>query len=317
VIERVLPSIVNVKVRGIRNTDFGIENIQGQGSGVIIDSDGIIVTNFHVVQDATRVDVVFDDGERVEGTVIGTNGGSPDDSSDLAVIKVPEDDLPAIKIGKSDSLRLGDDVIALGFPLGLGGPTVTSGILSGEARTISVPDDSEDGEKELKGLLQTDAAINPGNSGGPLIDSAGRLIGINTAAASAGAAENIGFALAIDDALPLIRRIIEEPPESRSWMGVIIATVDEEIAAELGLDPGLEGAVITDLVPGGPAEEAGLAPGDVIVGLAGEEITSQPDLTDVLADLDPGDTIAVEVVNDDGTRTVQLTLEQRPATFDD
>ncbi|MGH2807572.1 MAG: S1C family serine protease, partial [Actinomycetota bacterium] len=265
VIERVLPSVVNVKVRGIRATDFGTENVQGQGSGVVIDAEqGIIVTNFHVVQDATRVDVVFNDGDRVQGTVVGTS--AEDESTadtDLAVIKVEKDDLTAIKIGKSDSLRLGDDVIALGFPLGLGGPTVTSGILSGDARTIEVPDDdAPDGTKDLVGLLQTDAAINPGNSGGPLIDAAGRLVGINTAAASAGSAENIGFAISIDSALPVIRQIISEPPESRAWMGVIIATMDPSIAGELGLDPELEGAVITDILPDGPAESAGLAPGD-------------------------------------------------------
>jgi S1-C subfamily serine protease len=314
VIERVLPAVVNVKVRGIRATEFGTENVQGQGSGVVIDADqGIIVTNFHVVADATSVDVVFNDGDRVEGTVIGTEG----ETSDLAVIKVEKDDLTEIKIGKSSSLRLGDDVIALGFPLGLGGATVTSGILSGDARTIEVPDDSQqDGTKELEGLLQTDAAINPGNSGGALIDAAGRLIGINTAAASAGSAENIGFAISIDSALPVIREIIEEPPQSRAWLGVIIATLDPTIAGELGIDPELEGAVITDIIPDGPAEEAGLAPGDVITRLAGDAVTSQPSLTEALADLDPGDRIAVEVVNDDGTRTVQLTLAQRPATFD-
>ena len=312
VVEEVLPSVVNVRVRSFALNSVGGEDVRGQGSGVIIDRDGIILTNFHVVSDAVKVEVFFteDDRESVEGTVIGT---SPE--RDLAVIQVPEDDLTPIEVGKSSSLRLGDTAIALGFPLGLGGPTVTTGIISGEERTIEVPGDQ--GPQSLEGMLQTDAAINPGNSGGPLVDAAGRLIGINTAAASAGSAENIGFAISIDAALPVVREVLTEPQEERAWLGVIISrTFDENAAVQLGLDADVRGALVTDLVPGGPAEDAGIEPGDVITGIDGDEITSGDDLTETLTGLDPGDEVSVDVVNVDGDRTIELVLAERPITFE-
>lgn len=312
VVQRVLPSVVHVRVSGVRLSALGAENVKGQGSGVIIDSEGIIATNFHVVSGALKVRVSFTDDqhETVEGTVIGT---AP--KRDLAVIKVPVDGLTPIRFGTSSSLRLGDTAIAVGFPLGLGGPTVTTGIISGEARDITVPGD--DGQpKKLEGLLQTDAAINPGNSGGALVDGAGRLIGINTAAANAATAENIGFAISIDSALPVIEEIVSEPQQERAWLGVIIDTLDESLAAELGLDPDLKGALITDLVPGGPAEEAGLKAGDVITAVGDSTIASGEDLTDALADLAPGDKVSLEVVTADGAETVELALGLRPITFE-
>ena len=311
VVQRVLPSVVHVRVRGVRLSALGAENVRGQGSGVVIDSEGVIVTNFHVVSGALKVKVEFTDGEEVEGDVIGT---APD--HDLAVIKVPVDDLTAIRFGKSSSLRLGDTAIAVGFPLGLGGPTVTTGIISGEARDISVP--SDDGQpKKLEELLQTDAAINPGNSGGALVDGSGRLIGINTAAANAATAENIGFAISIDSALPVIERIVNEPVEERAWLGVIIETLDPNVALELGLDPNLRGALITDLVPGGPAEEGGVDAGDVVTRVGDTEIESGEDLTQALTGLVPGDEVTVEVVTSDGPETVELTLGLRPITFEE
>ncbi|MDQ3941453.1 MAG: trypsin-like peptidase domain-containing protein [Actinomycetota bacterium] len=309
VVEKVLPSVVNVRVRSFQ---FGSdENVQGQGSGVIIDSDGIILTNFHVVSGAVTVEVFFaeEDQDSVEGTVIGT-----DPERDLAVIQVPVDGLTEIEVGKSSSLRLGDTAIAVGFPLGLGGPSVTSGIISGRARTIDVP--RQDGEIEhLQGMLQTDAAINPGNSGGPLVDAQGRLVGINTAAASAGAAENIGFAISIDSALPVIREIMTEPAAKRAWLGVTIAPVDPAIAQLLGLDSDVRGALITDLVPEGPADSAGLEDGDVITAIGEEAVDSPEDVTEALVDLDPGDEVEVTFVNEDGADSVVVELAQRPLTF--
>lgn len=311
VVERVLPSVVHVRVSGVRLSALGAENVKGAGSGVVIDSEGVIVTNFHVVSGALKVTVEFTDGEKVEGTVIGT---APD--HDLAVIKVPVNGLTPIRFGRSSNLRLGDTAIAVGFPLGLGGPTVTTGVISGEARDIKVPGD--DGvPKELKELLQTDAAINPGNSGGALVDAAGRLIGINTAAANAATAENIGFAISIDSALPVIERIVNEPVEERAWLGVIIETLDPNVAVELGLDPDLRGALITDLVPGGPAEEEGLEAGDVITQVGDTDIETGEDLTEALTGLVPGDEVSVDVVTSDGPETVELTLGLRPITFEE
>ena len=301
VVAEALPSVVNVKVTSVNDVGLG----RGEGSGVVIDRSGVILTNFHVVSGAVNVDVVFnDDHGRMQGRVIG---GIPE--RDLAVIRVNADDLDPIEMGRSSNLRLGDDVIAIGFPLGLGGPTVTKGIVSALDRNIDAGTEG----LELQGLLQTDAAINPGNSGGALIDRAGRLVGINTAAATASAAENIGFAIAIDEALPMIEEILSEPPEDRAWLGVSIASVDSASdAAQLGLDLDVRGAAITLIFPNNPAEEAGLQEGDVIIGVGDEVVASAEDLTSALAAFDPGDTVEVVVVNQEGTKSVEVTLAQRP-----
>lgn len=301
VVAEALPSVVNVKVTSVNDVGLG----RGEGSGVVIDRSGVILTNFHVVSGAVNVDVVFnDDHGRMQGRVIG---GIPE--RDLAVIRVNADDLDPIEMGRSSNLRLGDDVIAIGFPLGLGGPTVTKGIVSALDRNIDAGTEG----LELQGLLQTDAAINPGNSGGALIDRAGRLVGINTAAATASAAENIGFAIAIDEALPVIEEILSEPPEDRAWLGVSIASVDSASdAAQLGLDLDVRGAAITLIFPNNPADKAGLDEGDVIVRVGDEVVASAEDLTSALAGFDPGDTVEVVVVNQEGTTTVEVTLTQRP-----
>jgi S1-C subfamily serine protease len=190
VAQRVLPGVVYVRVEGFGGT--------GAGSGVVIDREGTILTNNHVVAGASEVTVVFNDGrhdEPLRGEVVGT---APE--RDLAVVRVDAGDLTPVELGRSGDLRLGDPVLALGFPLGLG-PTVTQGIVSGLERTIE-----PSGGPRLEGLLQTDAAINPGNSGGALVDANGRLVGINTA--GAGFAENIGFAIAIDQARPVVEEIL-------------------------------------------------------------------------------------------------------------
>jgi serine protease Do len=311
VIEDVLPSLVNVRVSGFRQDAFGTGRTQGQGSGAVIDESGIIVTNFHVVQGAVRVRILFQDGnEPVDGRVIGTDPGR-----DLAVIEVPAADLTPIKIGSSDSLRLGDEVIALGFPLGLGGPTVTKGIVSGKNRNLEVPRQNAEGGEDVvnfEGLLQTDAAINPGNSGGPLIDTAGRLVGINTAAAGAASAENVGFAIAIDSALPVIEEILSEPAEERAWLGVLVANVDPAAAAELGLPPNTTGALLTEIVEGAPADEAGIEPGSVVTSIEGDPVDTAEDLTRILTEFDPGEVVTVDVVTADGRETFEVTLGQRP-----
>lgn len=197
VIAQAMPSVVAVKVVATRPGFFGTMRVEGQGSGVIVRRD-LVVTNAHVVENAVSVSVVFDGGAGAEARVLGT-----DPVHDLAVLSVPTDDRPAIPIGSSSQLRLGQTVIALGYPLGLGA-TATAGIVSGLDRTVDLANGAG-GVEHLQGLLQTDAAINPGNSGAPLIDASGRLVGINTAGASASAAENIGFAIAIDEALPVLR----------------------------------------------------------------------------------------------------------------
>jgi S1-C subfamily serine protease len=296
-VERVLPSVVNV-----RTTSFG--GGKGDGSGVVLDRRGIIVTNNHVVEGTTSVTVVFNDDRHrrpLAGTVIGT---APE--RDLAVIRVQATDLVPLPVGRSSSLRLGDPVFAVGFPLGLGSPTVTSGIVSGLDRTI----DGRNGE--LTGLLQTDAAINPGNSGGALVDRLGRLIGINTAAARTAEAQNVGFAIAIDGAVPVIDRIRKTPPASRTWLGVAFGSVDtNDSAIQLGLDAATRGAVVTVVYPGEPGEEAGLEVGDVITVADDVPIRSAADLTRFLSAREPGDKVDLEVIDTAGPRLVQLTLARR------
>ncbi len=200
VIDTALRSVVAVRATSTVATPFGgSAQAESQGSGVIV-ADGIVLTNAHVVDGASQVTVSFgDEGGRSTATVLGT-----DATHDLAVLSVDTGGRPAITIGSSSGLELGDTVVALGYPLGLGS-TATAGIVSGLDRSIDVS--TGQAVEHLEGLLQTDAAINPGNSGGPLIDANGRLVGINTAGASASSAENIGFAIAIDQALPIAQQL--------------------------------------------------------------------------------------------------------------
>jgi S1-C subfamily serine protease len=302
VVAKALPSVVNV-----RTATF--DGARSEGSGVVIARRGIIVTNFHVVEDARSLRVAFNDGRHRRPLLAGVVGTAPE--RDLAVLRVRSDDLSPIRIGRSSGLRLGDGLLAIGFPLGLGGPTVTRGIVSGLNRTIRPSDGPT-----LEGLLQTDAAINPGNSGGALVDLNGRLVGINTAAAQASAAENIGFAIAIDEALPVIQEIRRKPADRRAWLGVAVDSVDSDVkAVQLGLDPSVRGAVVISVVPASPAAGAGVHEGDVIVAVDGSAVRSSADLTGVLGRLDPGDRVAVELVDQLGPRRAQLTLAKRPATL--
>jgi len=296
-VARVLPSVVS-----IRTKTFG--GGEGEASGVILDHDGLILTNNHVVEGSTSVSVAFNDERHtkpVPATVIGT---APE--RDLAVIRVQVSDLVPVRLARSSALRLGDAVIAIGFPLGLGGPTVTSGIVSGLNRTI----DGENGM--LTGLLQTDAAINPGNSGGPLVDRAGRLVGINTAGVREGNAENIGFAISIDGALPVINRIRLQTPSSQAWLGIAYSSVDSESAAvQLGLDSSTRGAAVTVVYPGGPGEKADLAVGDVITVADDVPINSAADLAKLLAKRKPGDEVDLELIDSRGPRLVTVKVARR------
>ncbi len=299
-VERVLPSVVNV-----RTTSFG--GGSGEGSGVVLDRDGIIVTNNHVVEGTTRVNVAFNDasGRTLRGEVIGV---APE--RDLAVIRVAAKDLVPIRIGRSSALRLGDAVVAIGYPLGLGGPTVTRGIVSGLDRTVEPA-----GSARLEGLLQTDAAINPGNSGGPLVDLAGRLIGINTAVARQQDAENIGFAIAIEEALPVIERI-KRPAAAHVWFGVAVGSVESDSAAvRLGLDPSVRGVVVSSVYDGQPAARAGLVVGDVIVAIDGTPVRSAAAFEDALVGRKAGDAVELELVDSAGPRLVTVKLVKRPASL--
>ena len=296
-VTRVLPSVVNVQT-----SSFG--GGKGEASGVILRRDGLILTNNHVVEGTTGITVSFNDGvhmKPLKGTVIGT---APE--RDLAVVRVQADDLVPVALAQSSGLRLGDVVIAIGFPAGLGGPTVTSGIVSGLDRTIEGPNG------DLTGLLQTDAAINPGNSGGPLVDRSGRLVGINTAGIRNVDTENIGFAIAIDEALPVIAQISDEPPTTDKWLGIAFSSVDSETAAvQLGLDSSTRGVAVTVVYPGGPAAKADMAVGDVIIAADDVPIRNANALTKLIAQRKVGDELDLELIDSRGPRLVTVKVARR------
>jgi putative serine protease PepD len=297
VVDEVLPSVVNVRVQ----TAAG----RGQGSGVIIEPDGVILTNAHVVSEAEEVEVVFNDD--VHETMIGEIVGAVPDR-DLAVLRVDADDLTPIELGRSSLLRLGDPVIAVGFPLGLGA-TVTQGIISGEERTISTGDNGP----KLRDLLQTDAAINPGNSGGALVNLSGDLVGINTATASAAFAENTGFAISIDSAVPFIEQILSG--REQGFIGVGLATEDEfeAVAEEFGYDENVDGALVVSIQPDSPADRAELEEGMMIVAIDDRPIASAADLTGIVTDHQPGDTVELAILTPDGEElSLPIQLAARP-----
>jgi putative serine protease PepD len=301
VVARVLPGVVNVKT-------VGFDGRKGEASGVVIDRRGVIVTNNHVVRGARILTVSFNDGKHkhaVRATVIGTAA-----SRDLAIIRVALDDLVPVPLGRSSKLRLGDAVLAIGFPLDLGGgPTVTQGIVSGLDRTVHA-----DNGPDLEGLLQTDAAINPGNSGGALVDSAGRLIGINTLAATG--AENIGFAIAIDGARSVIDQIRSKPAGRQAWIGVTFDSIGSSAAAvQIGLQPDARGAAVVAVFADSPASKAGLREGDVVVAVDGKAVRSAADMSKALAARKPGDSVVLDVVDQSGPRRATVKIAKRPATL--
>ncbi len=256
------------------------------GSGFVVDAEnGYIVTNNHVVKDAEEVRVTFHDDETVQAEVIGR-----DEKTDLAVLKVETDrEMRAITFGDSASLRVGDWIVAIGNPFGLGG-TVTAGIVSARQRDINAgPYDD---------FIQTDASINRGNSGGPMFNLDGDVIGINTAIFSpSGGSVGIGFAIPSNLARPVINQIIEYGRTRRGWLGVHIQTVTDEIAEALGLEAA-EGALVASTTPGGPAEQAGLKAGDIILEFAGREIEEMRELPRIVAETDINETVKVTVWRD-------------------
>ncbi len=301
VVALVLPGVVNVKT-------VGFDGRKGEASGVVIDRRGVIVTNNHVVRGARILTVSFNDGRHakpVKATVIGTAA-----SRDLAIIRVALDDLVPVPLGRSSKLRLGDAVLAIGFPLDLGGgPTVTQGIVSGLDRTVHA-----DNGPDLEGLLQTDAAINPGNSGGALVDSTGKLIGINTIAATG--AENIGFAIAIDGARSVFDQIRTKPTGRQAWIGVTFDSISSSAAAvQIGLQPDARGAAVVAVFADSPASKAGLREGDVVVAVDGKAVRSAADMSKALAARRPGDSLVLDVVDQSGPRRATVKVAKRPATL--
>eukprot|EP01030_Chromulinospumella_sphaerica_P016075 gene16075-15885_t len=247
--------------------DQGDEPQGGLGSGVIVSPEGYILTNNHVIEEADEIQVFFNDGRKAPAKVIGT-----DPDSDLAVLKVEMDKLPTIVLGNSDSLQVGDQVLAIGNPFGVG-QTVTSGIVSALGR-------NQLGINTFENFIQTDAAINPGNSGGALVDTNGNLLGINTAIYSrSGGSMGIGFAIPVATAKQVLEDIVKDGKVTRGWIGVEPNDLSAELAETFDVKT-KEGVIITGVLQNGPAAQAGIRPGDVIVSIAGKPV---PDVTQLLS----------------------------------
>jgi S1-C subfamily serine protease len=294
---KVQPAVVRIDVSG--------PDGQGTGTGFIVNSGGVIVTNAHVAANAFKITVTLADSRKATASIIGI-----DAPHDLAVVKINVKNLPTVEIGDSGAVQVGDSVVAIGNALALEGtPTVTSGIVSALHRTISTDSST------LHDVIQTDAAINPGNSGGPLLDSAGKVIGINTAIASPADANNIGFAIAISSAEPTLKDLEsgKKTPTQTGFLGVKVESVDAALARAQGLKVD-RGALVADVTSGSPAAKAGIRVGDVIVKLGTTVIDAAPDLTSAVQAHRPGEQVAV-VINRDGTqKTLPATLATRPTS---
>lgn len=271
------------------------------GSGFIVSSDGQIVTNAHVVADATDIVVTFEDGSNSPASILGI-----DRTDDLAVIRVNKTGLSALVLGSSAGLKMGEPVVAIGNALALtGGPTATEGIVSTLNRTI----DTQDGE-HLTHLVQTDAAINPGNSGGPLLTLDGKVVGINSAGSQV--AQNIGFAIAIDTARPIIEQLQQGKKITKAYLGVSTTPVDQTVASQNGLNVD-HGMLIVDVVPKSAADTAGLKPGDVIESINGTPTDNNASLGDAIKAAGAGTTVHLKIHRAGASKTIDATLSSHPA----
>ena len=273
----------------------------GLGSGVIVSPEGYILTNNHVIEGADEIEVTLSDSRRARATVIGT-----DPETDLAILRIQLDRLPVITLGNSDAAQVGDKVLAIGNPFGVG-QTVTSGIVSALGR-------NQLGINTFENFIQTDAAINPGNSGGALVDVNGSLLGINTAIYSrSGGNMGIGFAIPVSTARQVLEGIVRDGQVTRGWVGVEPNELTPELAETFGLKD-VEGVIITGVLQNAPAAKAGLRPGDVMVRVAGEPVRHVGELLTRIAALTPGVPAKIEVMRRNQALTLEVTPTQRPKT---
>ncbi len=273
----------------------------GLGSGVIISATGYILTNNHVVEAADEIEVILNDGRKARAKVIGT-----DPDTDLAILKIELDKLPVIVLGNSDSLQVGDPVLAIGNPFGVG-QTVTGGIVSALGR-------NQLGINTFENFIQTDAAINPGNSGGALVDVNGNLMGINTAIYSrSGGSMGIGFAIPVSTAKQVLESIVKDGQVTRGWIGVEPQELNAELAETFNIKT-KSGVIITGVLQNGPAAQAGIQPGDVIVAVEGKAVSSVTELLGAVAALKPGVAAPLTVLRKDNKTDIAVTpgKRQRP-----
>ena len=280
--------------------DMTTQHRSGLGSGVVVSEEGYVLTNYHVVESADEIEVASNDGRKFKAKVVGT-----DPESDLAVLRIPaEPRLPAITFATADSLRVGDVVLAIGNPFGVG-QTVTSGIVSALGR-------SHLGINTFENFIQTDAAINPGNSGGALVDSNGSLVGINTAIYSQnGGSMGIGFAILVSLARSVMEQIIRNGGVTRGWIGVEVQEITPELAESFRM-PTTEGALIAGVMRGSPADKAGIRPGDVLLAIDGHKIKDAENMLELIAGLEPGRAGRVSLRRDGKEVDVEAMIGKRP-----
>ena len=278
----------------------------GLGSGVIVSADGYILTNNHVVEGADEIEVILNDSRHAIAKVIGT-----DPDSDLAILKITLDKLPTIVLGNSDSLQVGDQVLAIGNPFGVG-QTVTSGIVSALGR-------NQLGINTFENFIQTDAAINPGNSGGALVDVNGNLQGINTAIYSrSGGSLGIGFAIPVSTAKQVMEGIVKDGVVTRGWIGVEPQDLSPELAVTFGIKnsskngEALQGVIITGVLQGAPAAKAGIVPGDIIVSIAGKPVRNVSELLTQVSSIKPGNSEKFGIIRKEAALELNVAAGTRP-----
>jgi serine protease DegS len=318
-VERAAPAVVNIySEKVIQKTaspliqDPALRRFFGQnlpdskqekqtslGSGVIVSTEGYLLTNYHVVKDASQINITLTDGRSTRASIVGT-----DQETDLAVLKINLNMLPAIQLSLFRPVSVGDVVLAIGNPFGVG-QTVTQGIISATGRNHL-------GINTFENFIQTDAAINPGNSGGALINPLGELIGINTAIFSkSGGSQGIGFAIPIDLAFDVFQQIVQQGRAVRGWLGVRAITITSRMA-EILKSPGVQGALIEGVLKGGPADQAGLLPGDIITQIDGNITLSTHDILDKVSKAKPGQQIELNGIRNGEDFSVVAVAVERP-----
>ncbi|MGH2407990.1 MAG: trypsin-like peptidase domain-containing protein [Candidatus Limnocylindrales bacterium] len=310
----VSPAVVTITTRADNGTSTNPLDLPatGVGSGILFDASGWILTNRHVVVGSQAVTVKLKDGREFTGSIYGI-----DTLTDLAIVKIDATGLPVAPIGDSTALKAGQLAVAIGSPLGSFENSVTAGVVSALGREITVPDIQTGQPRQIRNLIQTDAAINPGNSGGALVDSLGQVIGINTAVA--GSAEGIGFAIPIEIAKPIMRQALAGQQLSRPYLGIVYTAVTPTVMrqANLPIDYGAwisaSGTGSPSVVPGAPADKAGVKDGDIVTAIGGQRIDDAHSLEDVLVRYSPGDEVTLSILRAGATIELKVTLATRPA----
>ncbi len=316
-VERVSPAVVNIETRVVSESSsdsiysdpffrqfFGDNMLRpkeyvqsGFGSGFVIDSKGLVLTNQHVIEDASEITVIFSGNKKYTAKVVGQ-----DSDLDLAVLRIDSNEqFPTLKLGDSNKIRVGDWVVAIGNPYGLD-HTVTAGVISAKSRPIRIEN------RQYRNLIQTDAAINPGNSGGPLLNTNGEVIGINTAVSAS--AQGIGFAISINTANEVLNQLIDKGKISRPYLGVYLQNVDDSISKYLGIPA--TGALVANVIPGGPSEKAGIEQYDVVIAIDGQKVETADSILSFLANKKAGDTVLLTILRSGNQHEIKVTLLEKP-----